>query len=66
MTSPQGSRRVRGDAGVTRGGRGVKKLGFWGNVIYGWSLTYKTIPYKNCTVLSHKEKLTKGTNETAY
>ena len=35
MTSPQGGRRVRGDAGVTRGGRVVKKLGFWGDVIYG-------------------------------
>ena len=24
--------------GVTRGGRGVKKLENWGDVIYGWSL----------------------------
>ena len=23
---------------VTRGGRGVKKLEIWGDVIYGWSL----------------------------
>ena len=38
MTSPQGGRRVRGDDGVTRGGRVVKKLGFWGDVIYGCTL----------------------------
>ena len=24
---------------MTRGGRGVEKLEFWGDVIYGWSLT---------------------------
>ena len=24
---------------MTRGGRGVEKLEFWGNVIYGWSLS---------------------------
>ena len=28
----------QGLTGVTRGGRGVKKLGNWGDVIYGWSL----------------------------
>ena len=27
----------QGITGVTRGGRGVKKLENWGDVIYGWS-----------------------------
>ena len=26
---------------VTRGGRGLKELENWGDVIYGWSLTYQ-------------------------
>ena len=26
---------------MTRGGRGVEKLEFWGDVIYGWSLNQK-------------------------
>ena len=48
MTSPQGGREgstktviwgdFQGFAGVTRGGRVVEKLDFWGDVIYGWSL----------------------------
>ena len=29
---------LQGLTGVTRGGRGVKKLENWGDVIYGWSL----------------------------
>ena len=29
----------QGLTGVTGGGRGVKKLENWGDVIYGWSLT---------------------------
>ena len=28
----------QGIIGVTRGGRGIKKLEKWGDVIYGWSL----------------------------
>ena len=30
----------QGLTGVTGGGRGVKKLENWGDVIYGWSLTW--------------------------
>ena len=32
--------------GVTKGGRVVKKLEFWGDVIYGWSLMWNTISFK--------------------
>ena len=49
MTSPQrgreGGRKIgnlgdfQGITGVTRGGRGGQKMEFWGDVIYGWSLT---------------------------
>ena len=30
----------QGLTGVTGGGRGVKKSENWGDVIYGWSLTF--------------------------
>ena len=49
MTSPHGGREggkktaiwgdFQGLTGVTRGGRGVKFLENWGDVIYGWSLS---------------------------
>ena len=35
VMSLRADRRFRGDVEVTRGGRVVKKLGFWGDVIYG-------------------------------
>ena len=36
----------QGITGVTRGGRGVKKLENWGDVIYGWSLRRKYRDFK--------------------
>ena len=43
----------QGLTGVTGGGRGVKKLKNWGDVIYGWSLLLTTL----CTMVIAGDKI---------
>ena len=54
----------QGLTGVTGGGRGVKKLENWGDIIYGWSLMNLIRKTKIFVQLSYVEKA--RTNEKKY